>query len=125
MDETRAQSEFNMAVSYLNRLNALFYAADDAAMSLDMHGWYHAVMGIYRELSTEMKDDEIKEMDTFANKVHELMVENDKRNQRFKRQEVSAEVYQKMHEFEMKVRKILKQAGLQNKLVENALHALK
>jgi hypothetical protein len=55
----RDQSEFDMAVSYLGRLNALFYQADQAAMNLDIYNWFHALLCLFRELSTEMKEDEI------------------------------------------------------------------
>ena len=55
----REQSEFNSAVSYLNRLNSIINVIVVARMSLDANGWYHALISLFAELSTEMtKKDE-------------------------------------------------------------------
>lgn len=124
MDE-RAQSEFNMAVSYLNRMNALFYIADEAAMNLDAYQWFHSLLAIERELSTEMKP---KELVVFEEKIKRIAPEitnwvNEKNKGRIVT--IEAELYNNLHTLEIELRKILKSAGLQNKMVEDAMNALK
>lgn len=123
-EETRAQSEFNMAVSYLNRLNALFYAADEAAISLDVYTWFHSLLAIYRELSTEMKPTEAEDFDARIMRINPQL--NLSLNQQLQgRGETSTELYQELHTFEIKLRKILKSSGLQMKQQEDALKALR
>lgn len=120
MGEDRAQSEFNMAVSYLNRLNALFYAADEAAMSLDARNWFHTLMALERELSTEMKEPEVKKFSTTRATLNTQIAQNDARNMRTGRVEMLPELYDGLHEYELELRRVLKEAGLQNKMVQGA-----
>lgn len=123
-DEERSKSEFNMAVSYLNRLNAILYTADEAAMDLDVYTWFHTLLTLYRELSTEMKP---KEMEDFEAQIKEL---NPKiglaMNERLKGNgDVDQDLYSKLHRFEIGLRKILKDSGLQNKNQDSALNSLR
>jgi hypothetical protein len=124
MDENRGQSEFNMAVSYLNRLNALLYAADEAAMSLDIYTWFHCLMALYRELTTEMKKAEMegfeKELATLRPKIQLVLAEQDRG-----RTTIDEEVYGHLHHFEIQLRRILKDSGLQMKMQEDAAKALR
>lgn len=125
----RQQSEFNMAVSYLNRLNALFYAADEAAIMLDVNAWFHTLMAIERELSTEMKENkQHKELSTFKKKREEInnyLESNNKITSRTGKTEIKTELYDALHEYELKLRTILREAGLQNKIIGDAEKALK
>jgi hypothetical protein len=126
MGEERQQSEFNMAVSYLNRLNALFYAADDASISLDATSWFHTLMAIERELSTEMNsENERKKFKEARTKINDLLLKNTQQNKRTGQQEMLAELYDALHDFETDLRMILKEAGLQNRNVDDAMKALK
>ena len=123
--DSRAQSEFNMALNYLSRLNQLFYICDEAAMSLDIYQWYHSLLALFRELSTEMKDTEITEMKTksklLASGVNEfLQIQNTQGVA-----EVSTELYDGLHEFELTIRNVLKTSGLQMKMKQDARKALK
>ena len=122
----RSQSEFNMAVSYLNRLNALFYMADDAAIELDVYNWSHTLMAIFRELSTEMKEEEVQR---FNEEAHSIQDEVSRKIGNYNRtgtnKGIEPELYKKIHNFELKLRRILKEAGLQNKMLDDAGAALK
>ena len=121
----RQQSEFNMAVAYLGRLNALFYAADEAAMELDLYTWQHSLWVIFRELSTEMKEEEIvnfsKDIKDCANAVNQSI----SKNARSGKKEVSPELYEKLHNLEMQLRKVMKSSGLQMRMSEEAGRALR
>lgn len=121
----RQQSEFNMAVAYLGRLNALFYAADEAAMELDLYTWQHSLWVLFRELSTEMKDEEIEsftnDMEATASDVNAALA----RNTRSGKNEIKPDLYKKLHELEMRLRKVLKSSGLQMRMTEDAGRALR
>lgn len=123
--EGREQSEFNMAVSYLTRLNVLFYAADEAAMELNTYNWLHALMALFRELSTEMKDEEIDDFNKDFEKVGNLVNANIKNQSRTGKGEVPTDVHKALHDLEIELRKILKSAGLQLKMMEDARNSLK
>jgi hypothetical protein len=124
MDDNRGQSEFNMAVSYLNRMNALLYTCDEAAMTLDVYTWFHSLMALYRELSTEMKE---KEIQIFEEKILavEPKIQVSLGESERGRTDVDHETYQMLHEFEIRLRRILKEGGLQMKMQEDAMKALK
>ena len=123
--EERGQSEFNMAVSYLNRMNALFYIADEAAMSLDAYQWFHSLLAIERELSTEMTTKELATFETRIKTIHPEVTNWVNEKNRGHTVTIDSELYQSLHELEIEHRKILKEAGLQNKMMEDAMNALK
>jgi hypothetical protein len=118
--EERSQSEFNMAVSYLNRLNALFYAVIDARLSLDAHAWFYALAAIEGELSTEMTDKELDDFEEVEQAINQLLVKNAQGNARTGRQEIETPLYLALRSYELSLRKVLKGAGLQNKMVQGA-----
>lgn len=121
----REQSEFNMAVSYLNRLNALFYVCDEAAMELNGHRWFHALLSLYRELSTEMKPEELTWFNEQMNEINNLVTLSEKKSLQTGQNTLTPELYEKLHEYEIKIRKILKKAGLQNKMMDDPGLALR
>ena len=124
MEGDRQKSEFNMAVSYLNRLNALFYVADESAIELDTHTWFHSLLAIYRELSTEAKPSETEAIDADIETLRPLL--NLQSNQQAKgRTDVDSNLYRALHNLEIKLRVILRESGLQLKLQEDALKALR
>jgi len=122
--DKREQSEFNMAVSYLNRLNALFYTADNYAINMDMWGWYHACLALFRELSTEMKEKEISELNNLQIEIGAL-VNKQLNAQNSGGTSINHELYKALHSFEIKLRKVMKEAGLQLKAQDEASKALR
>ena len=120
---TREQSEYNMAVSYLNRLNALFYVADEAALDLNSFTWFHSLIALSRELSTWMKEEELKERDTFIDSINKLMSNENKKNKGIT--EISPALYNKLDKFEIFIRRILKSSGLQDKMKDDMENLLK
>jgi len=117
----REQSEFNMAVSYLNRLNVLFYMADQSAMDLDAYKWYHSLMCLFRELSTEMKTDEINQKENDLININILVQNHLREKQKTGLSRISPELYKRLHKFEMWIRQILKEAGLQQRMKDDFL----
>ena len=123
--EERAQSEFNMAVSYLNRMNALFYIADEAAMALDAYQWYHTLLALERELSTEMKPDELARFEKTVQGIAAGVSEWANQRTRNPNSNIDADLYLQLHQLEIDLRTVLKKAGLQNKMMDDAMKALR
>lgn len=127
MEETRSKrevSEFNSAVSYLNRLNLLFSMCDEYAMELNPFMWFHTLMALYRELSTEMDKDELDYFKDNSTRINNEVTKWMELKQRNMQQPLSNELYNLLHEFELKLRSIMKDAGLQQKVMEDAEKAL-
>jgi len=120
----RQQSEFNMAVSYLNRLNLLFYLADEAAMELDVNKWMHSLMTIQRELSTEMDQKELDDMKAQFKKINSLIHGYNDEIKRRGMGTVNPDLYDLLHDAELKIRRVLKDSGLQMKMKQDAANAL-
>lgn len=121
--QQREQSEFNSAVSYLNRLNLLLAQADEAAMSLNAYGWNHSLLALYRELSTELNDEELKEYEETRRRIKPLL-DLHLAQQAKGREGVSAELYDALHYFEIKLRRIMRESGLQQKIQEDIMRKL-
>jgi len=124
MEFDREQSEFNMAVSYLNRLNALFYYCNASAMELDAYSWFNSLITLYRELSTEMKPSEAEIIEDSITKIYpEVMKWVSFSNKG--RKDVKPDLFFNLHRLEMYIRKIMKDAGLQNKMMDDPSQALR
>lgn len=128
MDDYTSQqkAEFNMAVSYLNRLNMLFSQCDQASMSLDIYSWFHSLLALYRELSTWMKDK--GEKDAFnkrIQKVNPMISQAYSRMESSGRVEIPNDLYMELHELELELRAVADKAGLMMKMADDALDALR
>lgn len=123
--EERQQSDFNMAISYLNRLNALFYICDEAAMQLNAYTWFHSLATLFRELSTEMSEEEILEMENKISVLSEKLNELNEQIDRTGKNTIPSNLYTGLHKFELELRKVLKTAGLQLRMKEDPNMALR
>ena len=112
-------SEFNMSVSYLNRINQWFYLAVESRVKLDAFNWFQAVTLLFSELSTEMKDDEIKAKNKEIIAINKLVVNNQRKNMNTKQIAIPEGLWIKLHNFELSLRKIMKESGLQIKMKEH------
>jgi len=121
----REQTEFNMAVSYLGRLNNLFYVADNSSIELNAHMWFHVLLTIFRELSTEMKEEEIGQWEKKIGGINFAIAKLNKDISRKGTNFIPNDIYLELHKFEMFLRKICKDSGLQMKMQEDASFALK
>jgi hypothetical protein len=118
MDNNRQQSEFNMAVSYLNRLNSLLTICDISSMELQVYNWYHSLYTLFREISTELKKEEIEKykvrFNEMSNDVNQWL-----NNSQRGINKIEPELYNKLSEMEIDLRTILKESGLQNKMKDD------
>ena len=120
----RPQSEFNMAFSYLNRLNSLFYVCDEAAISLDANSWFHTLLAIFRELSTEMKKEEQIKYREVIKKINDMLARHNTNFHSGGSTGINQELYDELFDFELFLRKILDDAGLLKRVVEDPSRAL-
>ena len=123
-ENERDMSEFNMAISYLNRLNNLFYEADRTAIELNSFGWFNVLLAIYRELSTEMKDKEISEWNIKIFGINNLVQSDNKKMNNSGDILISNKLYLELHTFELFLRRVCKESGLQVKMKEDPRKAL-
>lgn len=123
-NDKREQSEFNSSVSYLNRINTEFSMAVESSIMLEPHTWFYAILAIYRELSTEMKEEEIKTFKDMKRKINEMLDKQSRRNDG-QSQTINSDLYDALEDFEIKLRKIFKDSGLQQKVQDAASNALR
>lgn len=116
--EEKNISEFNMSVSYLNRLNQWFYLAGESSLKLDAFNWFHALMLLFRELSTEMKKDIIDEKKKEISGLNVEVVANQRLCLTSKRIMIPKKLWFKLFNFELFIRKVCKESGLQIKMRE-------
>lgn len=119
MESDREKSEFNMAVSWLNRLNLEFYICNDAAKNLDAHAWFSSLMILNRELTTEMKpneeDSQDKESWEIFDEINRLTTMQTRTGQRG----IPPKLYKRLHEYEKFIRNIMNKSGLLKKVQED------
>lgn len=126
---TQQKAEFNMAVSYLNRLNGLFSQCDQASMSLDIYSWFHSILALYRELSTWMKAEKGKDPKTDfndrINKVNPQIAHVFQKMESSGKIEIPHDLYMELHEMELTLRQVADKAGLMMKMADDAFDALR
>jgi len=123
-EHQRDSSEFNMAVSYLNRLNTLFYICDEASMNHEPFTWINTLMTLFRELSTEMEEKELEDKKIVSKKLFYDVNKYIESINATGRKEITPDLYWELHEFENFLRKVLKESGLQMKMKSDPRFAL-
>ena len=121
----RDKAEFNMAVSYLNRINILLSACDQASINLDIYAWFHSLLATYREMSTWMQPDEITEFNLKISKVNPMISQVFKKYNSMGKMEIPSDLYMDLHNMEIDLRQIAKKSGLLMKMADDAFNALK
>jgi hypothetical protein len=120
----RQQSEFNYAVSFLNRLNALFYVCDEASMALDADKWFHALATISREISDDIDDTRKLAIKDYITKISPEIFKSNEENTYLGMNKISGELYELLNDFEVCLRKYIKEAGYKTKYSEDPRFAL-
>lgn len=123
----RQQSEWNGAADYLMRINMVLMEAAMASMQLDLYKWLHSLKIFYREIASVMKDDErsslYKESIELSNKINKYLYR--KNDKRFSKVPLDAKLIEGLEAFEIKLRQVYKDSGLQMRLMEDASRALR
>ena len=123
--EVANKAEFNMAVSYLNRINVLLSSCDEASIKLDVYSWFHSLLATFRELSTWMSPENKSTFNASINRINPMISQIYQKGMMRGKLEVSSELYMELHEFEMQLREIANKAGLLMKMADDAYNALK
>ncbi len=127
MTTDRDKSEFHDDITYLSRIDRLFLLCHDARVNGNFYNLTRYLQAAFLELSTYFKDDEKKE------KLNELVVLFGEVNNAVRISNrygstattISPKLLWKLFEFELWLRGIYKESGLQSKLQEDARKALK
>ena len=120
----RQQSEFNMAVSYLNRINTHLFLADEASLQLDPYNWSNALRTLFRSISSEMQDKEIEEFKSSFKKINEIIQNDNNSKKNYSQREIGSELYEMIEDVQIKLNKVLKESGLLLKMKQSAEFAL-
>lgn len=114
----RAQSEFNMAVSYLNRLNQWFYLVGESRLKLDSFNWFQLLALLFSELSPYMTKDEKKNKRDEISSLNNMVVQNQKFCLNSKRITIPSQLWFALFDFELFLRDVMQKSGLQTKMKE-------
>jgi hypothetical protein len=124
----RDQSEFNDAANYIRRINALFANADESSMELNAFGWFQTLMALYRELSTKMKDTKDNNEFQIA-ELYKTQILNLLRPYMYSVKQGSNKfdmtLYDKLHQFELFLRRIYHKSGLEGRSTDDPSRALR
>lgn len=112
------KSEWNYAKQWLMRIDSYFRRAGEAAINMQAYHWYHCLLAIYREISTEInKPDDLKELErlrvSIKPRVQKWVYASHNGNPR-----MDSIMWEELHEFEILLRKIMDKAGLQTRREE-------
>lgn len=110
-------SEFNMGLAYLETLRFLLNAADRAAISLNPHGWLHALMALSRELSDDLNELQQKEDKQLrANVMRFLPYYGVQHRGQIV---ISQQLYDALERYETFLRKVMKAKGYKTRYQES------
>ena len=124
IEADRTQSEFNMAVAWLNRLNYWFYVCDEHSHNLDVFNWFQTLMILFRELSTEIDKTKYNEHKTSARVLFQTVNKHVAEKNRKGVAGISPDLYWELHDFEEFLRIEMDKSGLLKKAKEDAAKAL-
>lgn len=126
MAEEFEQNEFNMAFSYLSRLNYSFWTINESKRKRNLTEWINELSVLTDELSTEKTI--LQKLPERTETLKQLMEEVDTlqiKTQRTGRNKVPINLYWKIIDYERWLRKAMDDAGLLKKMKESAMDALK
>jgi hypothetical protein len=121
----KEQSEFNMSIQYLGRLNTLFYTCNESRINLDLYTWYHTLLALRSELIPEMNNEEIKEIKKLIEIITPVINQHIILSKSTGNQEINPDIYFLLDDLEQKIRIVLKTSGLQLKMKDSPTKALR
>lgn len=121
----KQQSEFNMAIAWLNTVHGLFCSCIEQSVALNAWGWYQSLLALSRELSTEFSKVEEAEDLKYRERIAPMLQQNINRQQRTGRMIIAQELYQQLDSYNRFLKRVLKTSGLLNRMMDDATRALK
>jgi hypothetical protein len=110
MDEERIQGEFNSAFEYLRRISVAFEICNEGSTNMNAGLWCQGLVVAFKELSTKMKGQELNDKMPELKSLVELTT-----NSRKGRVCIDASVYWRLFLFELFLRRVFAEAGLEMK----------
>lgn len=124
-EEYKNQSEFDMSFSYLNRLNSLLMICGQSSMNLDSFNWFSSLNVLFREMSVELKEDELKEWRKKKTEINDKVNKNQVFIQNTKKVVIPSDLYNDLEDMEIFLRLVIKRCGLYVKMKERIIPAAK
>ena len=115
----REQSDFNFAITFLTRLNYALVMCMEGSISYDMERWWQGLDILYRELSDDMKEDEIKKLETELKEIEPEVTQFIKNRNNGSENEITPQTYHKLRDIEMTLRKIIRAAGYKTRMKDD------
>jgi len=112
------QAEFNSAFVFLNRLEFLFSECAESRFNIDAFKWVESLSCIFAELSNYMKDDDR------VIRLSELFVLKDTLRGNVTKRGMNSVYYKSLFDFELWLRKVKKDAGLEMRFKGDATNIL-
>jgi hypothetical protein len=113
--EELQESQFNMGIAYMQRLDFLLKTADDNSRFLDSFHWYHTLATIFRELSPEMNEKELQEYLTELKSLNMQISQETEQNQKKGKIGITNDLYFSLNKLEISLRQLMQKRGLYNK----------
>jgi len=113
-DDYRQEAEFNSAFEYLNRINSTLALAGESKYSMDSYGWASSLSILFAELSTKMTKKEL------ADNLPELKDLLRITSNTSIKGKISFDLYWRLFNFELFLRRVFKDSGLEMKFKEDS-----
>jgi ribosome recycling factor len=120
----REQSEYSMSFNHLGRLNLILYLCDESSLSLNVDQWNHSLRVLFREITTEMKTEEITKFKTDFEEVNKLLQQHNQNMTSKVKASIHPKLYTLLEDIEIKLRMVLKDSGLLMKMKMDARKAI-
>lgn len=123
-EDNKDMSEFNDSIGYLNRINAMFYSCTEASFNQSSATWSRSLLRLFNELSGFMeKETYTKNYEQIRNIFRIISEEEKKKSRRHDNEEgtINIKLYWMLNDYELEMRRIYKDSGLQIKLKEDDL----
>jgi hypothetical protein len=99
------ESQFNMGLAYLKRIDRIFYVSWNCSQIQDVNGWISALRVLQRELCVKMSETEYNNLDKDFNEITKDMKNGIS-------PQVKNKVSLKLHQLEVKLRRTAQEKGM-------------
>ena len=118
MSDNQPQAQYNSAFVFLNRLEYLFSECADSRYKIDAFMWVESLACLFAELSNYMKDDDR------VKRLGELWFLKDTLRVNVSKRGMSSDFYKRLFDFELWLRKVKNDAGLEMPVKDDAGNVL-
>lgn len=113
-------SKFNSAFAFINRLNVFLSLIADARYRKDASEWLDMGIQLYAEIADDLDEEQTKEIESEIEKLHRSVAGFQDQLNNGQNISLPWNLYIALHKFELKVKKLIKEAGYKTKYTESA-----